>query len=117
MAEGQLVLQGVLPITGVRGWGDGMEAHMDHAWLMMLSHAQGETRVHSGELGAVEVRGGDDNRGGGDARSRSSAGSKGSRGKGLGRHRKAQRAAPPLPNVPAVPPTAQARRSKGPVQQ
>ena len=30
---------------------------MDDAWLMMRSHAQGETRVHSGELGVVEVVG------------------------------------------------------------
>ena len=64
VAEGQLDGHGVLPITRVRGWGDRMEAHMDHAWLMMLSHAQGETRVHSGELGAVVV--GDDDDNGGD---------------------------------------------------
>ena len=46
VAEGKLVRHGVLPITGVRGWGDRILAHMDHAWLMMCSHAQGETRVH-----------------------------------------------------------------------
>ena len=75
MAEGQLVRHKVMPITGVRGWGDRMEAHMDHAWLMMRSHAQGETRAHSGELEVVEVGGG----GGDDARSHSSAGSRGSK--------------------------------------
>ena len=37
-------------ITVVREWGDHIEAHMDHAWLMMLSHVHGETRLHSGEL-------------------------------------------------------------------
>ena len=31
VAEGQLVRHGVMPITVVRGWGDRMEAHMDHA--------------------------------------------------------------------------------------
>ena len=30
---------------------------MDHVWLLMRSHAQAETRLHSGELGAVQVRG------------------------------------------------------------
>ena len=80
------------------GWGDRMEAHMDHAWLMMRSHAQGETRVHSGELGVVEV-GGDDNKGGDDdARSHNSAGSGGSKGKGVGPPRKAQRTPPPPPS-------------------
>ena len=61
MGEGQLFRHGVMPMTGVRGWGDRMEAHMDHAWLMMRSHAQGEILVHSGELGVVEVGGGDNN--------------------------------------------------------
>ena len=42
-------------LTGLRGWGDCMEAHMDHAWLMMRFHAPGEMLVHSGELGAVEM--------------------------------------------------------------
>ena len=111
MAEGQLVRHEVMPITGVRGWGDRMEAHMDHAWLMMRSHAHGETRVHSWELGVVEVGGGgnDDNRGDDDDRSRSSAGSRGSKGKGVGRPRKAQRTGPPtpLPTVPTVTPSAQ----------
>ena len=107
MVEGQLVRQGVLPITGARGRGDRMEAHMDHAWLLMRSHAQEETRVHCRELGAVEVGGHNDNEGDDDARSRSSAGSKGSRGKGTGRPLKAQRTALPLPSVPAVAPTAQ----------
>ena len=45
-----------------------------------------ETRVHSGELGAVVGGGDDDNGGDDDARSRSSVGS---RGKGVGRPRKA----------------------------
>ena len=62
VAEGQMVRHGVMPITGVRGWGDRMEVHMDHAWLMMRSHAHGETRVHLGELGPVEVVGDDDAR-------------------------------------------------------
>ena len=61
VAKGQLVRYGVLPITGVRGWGDRLEAHMDHVWLLMHSHAQAETRVHSGELGAVQVEGDGDN--------------------------------------------------------
>ena len=100
--EGQLVQHGVLPITRVRGWGDRMEAHMDRAWLMMRSHAQGETRVHSGDLGRVEVGGNNNNGGDDDARSRSTVGSKASRGKG--RPRKSQRTGPPLPSVPAVPP-------------
>ena len=52
---------------------------MDHAWLMMRSHAQGMTRMHSWKMGAVML-GGDNT-----ARSRTNAGSKGSRGKGLGR--------------------------------
>ena len=30
---------------------------MDHASLMICCHARGETRVHTGELGAVEVGG------------------------------------------------------------
>ena len=34
---------------------------MDHVWLKMRSHAQGETRVHFGELGRVEVGSGDNN--------------------------------------------------------
>ena len=87
----------VMPITGVWGWGDRMEAHMDHAWLMMRSHAQRKTRVHSGELGVVEVGGGGDNGGDDDARSRTTAGTRGSKGKGVGRPRKAQRTPPPLP--------------------
>ena len=40
VVEGHLVRHGVLPITRVRGWGDRMEGHMDHAWLMMCSLAQ-----------------------------------------------------------------------------
>ena len=80
---------------------------MDHAWLMMRSHVQGETWVHSGELGAVEVGGDADNGGDNDARSAISAGSKGSRGKGVGWPRKAQSTGPPLPSVPAAPPTTQ----------
>ena len=74
MAEGQLVRHGVMTITGVRGRGDRMEAHMHHAWLMMRSHAQGETRVHLGELGVPEVGGDDDNGGGGGGRRRPFAG-------------------------------------------
>ena len=102
-----------MPITGARGWGDRMEAHKDHAWVVMRSHTQGETRVHSGELAMVEVGGGGDaNRGGDDARSRSSAGSRGSKGKGVGRPRKAHRTGPPpLPTVPAVNPSAQVEAS------
>ena len=66
MAEGQFVWHRMMPITMVRGWGDRMEAHMDHAWLMMRSHVQGEIRVHLGELGPVEVWAvRDDNNGGG----------------------------------------------------
>ena len=72
------VRYGVLPITGIRSWGDHLEAHMDHAWLLMRSHAQAETLLHSGELGAVQVEGDDDKN---DARSDISGGSKGSKGK------------------------------------
>ena len=61
--------------------------------------------MHSGELGRVEVPGGDDNGAGDDAPSRSSVGSKGSRGQG--RPRKAQRTGPSLPSDPTIPPTAQ----------
>ena len=112
MAEGQLVRHGVLPFTGARGWGDCLEAHMDHAWLMMRSHAQGETRVHSGGIGALGGGGRattttgvtTNNAGDDDTRSRSSTGS---RGKGLGQPRKANRARPPLLSVPVVLPTAQ----------
>ena len=60
-----------------RGWGDHMEPHMDHATLMMRSHAQGETWVHSRELGGLEVGGNGDNGGEDDAHSRSTMGSKG----------------------------------------
>ena len=70
---------------------------MDHAWLMMRSHAHGETRVHSGES-AVGVGGGD-NRGDKDACWHIIAGTKGSKGKGVGRLRKAQRTPPP-PHCP-----------------
>ena len=99
VVEGQLLRRGLMPITGVEGWGDRMEAHMDHACLMMRSHAQGETPVHSGELGVVEV-GGTTTTGGGDdkARSHSSAGFRGSKGKEVGRHRTAQRTGPPPPS-------------------
>ena len=90
MVEGQLVRHTVLLITRVRGCQEHMEVHMDHAWLMMRSHAQGGTWVHSVELGRLEVGGDDDNGGDDDARSSSSPGSKGSRGKGRA-------------NVPAVP--------------
>ena len=38
-AEGLLVRQGVLPINGVTGWMNRMEAHMYRAWLIMRSHA------------------------------------------------------------------------------
>ena len=55
VAKGQGDLHGVMPISGVRGCGIRMEAHMDHAWLMMWFHAQWETRVPSGELALVEV--------------------------------------------------------------
>ena len=89
MPEGQLVWQGVLWIAVVRGWGDRMEAHIDHAWLMMPSHAHEETRVQSGELGAMEVVGDDDNGGDDHGPSRSSAASKALRGKGVGRPGKA----------------------------
>ena len=58
MAQGQLVQHGILPITGLRGCRDHVEAHMDHAWLMMCSHAQGETRVHAGDLAAAVAGGG-----------------------------------------------------------
>ena len=102
MAEGQMVRYGVLPITGVRGWGGRLDAHMDHAWLLIRSHAQAETRVHSGELVAVQVEGNDDND---NARSGISGGSKGSKGRGVGRPRKAQKTT--LPNVPAIPPATQ----------
>ena len=98
MAEGELVRHRVMRITGVKGWGDRMEAHMDHAWLMMCSHAQGETRVHSGELGVVEVGGDDDNRGGNDARSRGSACSRGSDGKGVGNPARPRGQPPPTPS-------------------
>ena len=82
VAQGYLVRHGVLQITGVTGWGGRMEAHMDHGWLMMRSHAHGETRVHSGLLGRVEA-GGDADSGWGDGdRSHSSVGSKGSMRKG-----------------------------------
>ena len=111
VGEGQLLRHGVMPITGLRGWGGRMEAHMDHACLMMRSHAHGETRVHSGELGLVQVGGGRRQRGGGDddARSRSSAGSTESKSTGVGRPHKAHRTAPPsrLPTVPGVTPSTQ----------
>ena len=104
VAEGQLsmVRYGMLPITGVRGWGDRLEAHMDHAWLLTRSHAQAETHVHSGELGAVQVEGDDDND---DARSGINGCSKGSKGRVVGRPRKSQKTT--LPSVLAVPPAAQ----------
>ena len=63
--------------------------------------------MHSGELGAVEVGGDDDSGRDDDARSRNSAGSKGSSGNGVEWRHKAQRTGPPLPSVPAVPPTAE----------
>ena len=63
MAGGQLVRHEVMRITVVRGWGDRMEAHMDHALLMMLSHAKGDTREHSGEFRVAQVVGHDDNGG------------------------------------------------------
>ena len=78
---------------------------MAHAWLMIRSHAQGETRVHSAELGRVEVGADDDNGGDNNARSRSSVGSAGSKGKG--RPHMAQRTGPSLSSDSAVPPTAQ----------
>ena len=55
VAEGWLVRHGVSLITRVKGCRDCMEVHMERAWLMMCSHAHGQTRLHSGELGAVEV--------------------------------------------------------------
>ena len=76
------------------GWHGGAQ------WLMMRSHAQGEIRVHSRELGAVGVGGDNDNGGDDDTRLCSSAGSKGSRGRGVGRPRKAQRTSPPSPQCP-----------------
>ena len=107
MAEGQLVWCMVLRITGLRGWGGRMEAHMDHFWLLMRSHAQVETRVHSGEWGVVHVMGVDDNK---DARSGISGGSKGCKGKGMGRAAR-PRGPAPLPPVyaplPAAPPATQ----------
>ena len=104
VVEGQLVWHGVLPITGVRGWGDRMEAHMDHAWLMMRSHAQGETRVHSGELGWVEV-GGDDDMGGTTMPARAAAWvprAQGERG-GPARPRGRARLSPVSPPSPPLP--------------
>ena len=65
-----------------------------HGSCMMRFHGQGETRVHSGGLGRVELVGDNDNGGDNDARSRNSASSKGSSGKGVGRPRKARRTGP-----------------------
>ena len=43
-------------------WRDPMEAHIEHhVCLLMHSHAQVETWLHSGELGAVQVVGDDNN--------------------------------------------------------
>ena len=100
VAEGTLVRFGVLPITGLRGWGDCMEAHIGHAWLMMRSRAQGDTRVHSGELGAVE--GGNKDKD--DARSGISAGSK-ALTRGWGGHR----TGPLSPLSPPPPPLLKSR--------
>ena len=76
LAEGQLVRRGVLPVTRMRNRGDRLEAHMDLAWLVLRSHPHTATRrIHSGELGVVEVERERD-----DARSgitRTSRGSKG----------------------------------------
>ena len=88
----------------MRDWGDCLKAHMDHAWLLMCSHAQVETRLHSGELGAVQVEGDADNV---DACSGITGSSKGSKGKEVGQPRKAQKTGPTLPSVPVVPPAAQ----------
>ena len=77
---------------------------MDHAWLLMHSHAQTETRLHSGELGAAQVEADDDNK---DARSGFSEDSKGSKAKGVGRPSKPKRPAPISP-ASAVPPPTQA---------
>ena len=110
VVKGQLVRHGVMPITGARGWGDRMEAHKDHAWVPMRSHAERETPVHSGELAMVEVGGGGDNYGGDDdSRSHSSVGSRGSKGTGLGRPRKVHWTGPPtpFPTLPAVTPSTQ----------
>ena len=76
---------------------------------MIRSHAQGATRVHSGELGVVQVGENEDNGGDTNARSCASAGSRGSKGKALGRPSKALRKDHPTPlsTVPAVTPSAQ----------
>ena len=55
MVEGHLVPLGVLPISGLTNCGDPMDARIDHAWLIMVSNAQGEIRVHSEEFRAVHV--------------------------------------------------------------
>ena len=95
-AKGQVDLDGVMPISGMRGWGIRMEAHMDHAWLMMRFHAQWETRVHSGELAVVEG-GGYNNGGVDDTRSCSSGGSRGPRVRGWGNPATPREQPPPPP--------------------
>ena len=86
MAKGQLFRYGVLPITGLRGWGDCWQAHLNHTWRPMHSYAQAETRVHFGECGAVQAERDDNNS---DAHWGISRGSKGSKGKGVGQPHKA----------------------------
>ena len=104
VGEGEFVRHGVLRITAVRGWGDRMETHMDHAWLMMRSHAKGETRVRSGELGAVEV-GGDNDKGGGGGRGRPLAQQRTFQGlKGKGAAQQGPEDGPGSPECPHSPP-------------
>ena len=100
VVKGLLVRHTVMPITRVTRWGDRLEAHMDHPWLMMRSHAQGETWVHSGELGVVEVGGGVATTTGGMTTPTRAAVRvpRGSKGKGVGQPRKAPGMAPPTPS-------------------
>ena len=80
----------MLPLMGVRGWGDRAEEHMSYAWLQMHTRAKGEQHRHLGEVGVlvdVDVdEGGEEE--GDDAPSMRSSKSGGSKGK-VGRPRKA----------------------------
>ena len=104
----ELVRQGLLGVLGIRGWGHSVEAHQDHAWILMCIHTQRETRMHYGELGVEVVQGKDED----DARSavfQASRGSRQSKGR-LGWPRKVQSPPPPpavsAPNAPPPPPGA-----------
>ena len=83
--EGQLRRLAVLPLTGVRGWGDRAEEHMSYAWLQTHTRAKEQQREHLGEVGEVvdvdaEEGGGEEGDAASSMHSSKSSGSKGKEG-------------------------------------